>query len=48
MKKNIFWYNGRHSLLNLCIEVIYSLFALDTGAHCSMFYFETDRTSTFE
>lgn len=29
----IVWYNGRHSQLNLCIEVnVYSYIALNTGA----------------
>lgn len=33
----IVWYNGRHSQLNLCIEVnVYSYIALNTGAHCSI------------
>lgn len=42
----IVWYNGRHSQLNLCIEVnVYSYIALNTGAHCSIW---KDRTSAFE
>lgn len=43
----IVWYNGRHSQLNLCIEVnVYSYIALNTW--CSFFYLETDRKSAFE
>lgn len=43
----IVWYNGRHSQLNLCIEVnVYSYIALNTW--CSLFYLETDRTFAFE
>lgn len=42
----IVWYNGRHSQLNLCIEVnVYSYIAWNTGAHCSIW---KDRTSAFE
>lgn len=43
----IVWYNGRHSQLNLCIEVnVYSYIALlNTGAHCSIW---KHRTSAFE
>lgn len=42
----IVWYNGRHSQLNLCIEVnVYSYISLNTGAHCSIW---KHRTSAFE
>lgn len=42
----IVWYNGRHSQLNLCIEVnVYSYIALNTGAHFSIW---KHRTSAFE
>lgn len=42
----IVWYYGRHSQLNLCIEVnVYSYIALNTGAHCSIW---KHRTSAFE
>lgn len=39
----IVWYNGRHSQWNVCIEVnVYSYIGIKTGAHCSMFYLETE------